>query len=77
MGVMDVRDAVRAAREKGLDLVEVAPNADPPVCRIIDFGNVPRHAYHTTQTERVWVIIEMHLPSLKAFALHKLSESEA
>jgi len=38
MGVMDVRDAVRAAREKGLDLVEVAPNADPPVCRIIDFG---------------------------------------
>jgi len=38
LGVMDVRDAVRAAREKGLDLVEVAPNADPPVCRIIDFG---------------------------------------
>ncbi len=37
LGVMDVRDAVRAAREKGLDLVEVAPNADPPVCRIIDF----------------------------------------
>ena len=30
--------AVRAAREKGLDLVEVAPGADPPVCRIIDFG---------------------------------------
>src|SRR6185503_2559995 len=38
LGVMDVRDAVRAARDKGLDLVEVAPNADPPVCRIIDFG---------------------------------------
>jgi translation initiation factor IF-3 len=38
LGVMDVRDAVRAAREKGLDLVEVAQNADPPVCRIIDFG---------------------------------------
>src|SRR5688572_33135874 len=38
LGVMDVRDAIRAAREKGLDLVEVAPNADPPVCRIIDFG---------------------------------------
>jgi len=37
-GVMDVRDAIRAAREKGLDLVEVAPNADPPVCKIIDFG---------------------------------------
>ena len=38
LGVMDVRDAIRAAREKGLDLVEVAPNADPPVCKIIDFG---------------------------------------
>jgi len=38
LGVMDVRDAIRSAREKGLDLVEVAPNADPPVCKIIDFG---------------------------------------
>jgi translation initiation factor IF-3 len=38
LGVMDVRDAVRSAREKGLDLVEVAPNADPPVSRIIEFG---------------------------------------
>lgn len=38
LGVMDVRDAIRQAREKGLDLVEVAPTAEPPVCRIIDFG---------------------------------------
>jgi translation initiation factor IF-3 len=38
LGVMDIRDAIRAAREKGLDLVEVAATADPPVCRIIDFG---------------------------------------
>ncbi|HYJ45250.1 MAG TPA: translation initiation factor IF-3, partial [Pyrinomonadaceae bacterium] len=38
LGVMDTRDAVRRAREKGLDLVEVAPTAEPPVCRIIDFG---------------------------------------
>jgi translation initiation factor IF-3 len=36
--VLDIRDAIRAAREKGLDLVEVAATADPPVCRIIDFG---------------------------------------
>jgi len=35
---MDTRDAIRAAREKGMDLVEVAPNADPPVCKIIDYG---------------------------------------
>ena len=38
LGVMDTRDAIRTAREKGLDLVEVAATADPPVCRIIDFG---------------------------------------
>lgn len=36
--MLDIRDAIRTAREKGLDLVEVAATADPPVCRIIDFG---------------------------------------
>jgi len=38
LGIMVTRDAVRLAREQGLDLVEVAPTAAPPVCRIIDFG---------------------------------------
>jgi translation initiation factor IF-3 len=38
LGVMETREAVRKAREQGLDLVEVAANAEPPVCRIIDFG---------------------------------------
>ncbi len=38
LGVMDTRDAVQKAREIGLDLVEIAPNAQPPVCRIIDYG---------------------------------------
>jgi translation initiation factor IF-3 len=37
-GVMDTRDAIRTARERSMDLVEVAPNADPPVCKIIDYG---------------------------------------
>ena len=35
---MDPRDALSAAVKSGLDLVEVAPNAKPPVCRIMDFG---------------------------------------
>lgn len=35
---MDTRDAIQKAREAGLDLVEIAPNAQPPVCRIIDYG---------------------------------------
>ena len=38
LGVMDVRDAVQRARDEGKDLVEIAPNAKPPVCRIIDYG---------------------------------------
>ena len=35
---MDTRDAIRLARSKGLDLIEVAPHARPPVCRIMDYG---------------------------------------
>ncbi len=38
IGVMDTRDAVQQARQLGLDLVEIAANAQPPVCRIIDYG---------------------------------------
>lgn len=38
LGIMSARDALAAAREEGLDLVEVAPNSDPPVCRIMDYG---------------------------------------
>ena len=35
---MDLRDAVKAAKERGLTLVEVAGKVDPPVCRIVDYG---------------------------------------
>src|SRR5690349_21607865 len=38
MGVMTTSDALRRAQEKGLDLVEVNPKAEPPVCKILDFG---------------------------------------
>jgi translation initiation factor IF-3 len=38
MGILPVATALGAARESGLDLVEVAAEADPPVCRIMDFG---------------------------------------
>ncbi len=37
-GVMLVREAIRLAEEQGLDLVEVAPGASPPVCRIMNYG---------------------------------------
>ena len=38
LGIMTPMDAVKLARERGLDLVEVAPQNDPPVCRIMDFN---------------------------------------
>lgn len=38
LGVMDTRDAIQEARNRGIDLVEIAPNAKPPVCKIIDYG---------------------------------------
>jgi translation initiation factor IF-3 len=38
LGVMDTRDAVAEARKRGIDLVEIAPNAKPPVCKLIDYG---------------------------------------
>lgn len=38
LGVMKLHDALRKAQSLGMDLVEVAPNANPPVCRIVDFG---------------------------------------
>lgn len=38
VGVVSIEEAQRVAREAELDLVEVAPTADPPVCRVMDFG---------------------------------------
>jgi translation initiation factor IF-3 len=38
LGIMTIQDALRQASEAGLDLVEVAPNSSPPVCRVMDYG---------------------------------------
>lgn len=38
VGVLSLRDALIAADEAGLDLVEVSPNATPPVCKLLDYG---------------------------------------
>ena len=49
LGVMQTRDAQQVAQEQGLDLVEVAPNAVPPVCKIIDYG---KFRYEQTKREK-------------------------
>ncbi len=46
---MPLPDALKQARLSGLDLVEVAPNADPPVCRIVDFG---KYRYEQAKLEK-------------------------
>ena len=38
VGVYPIQDALRIAQEQGLDLVEISPQADPPVCKIIDYN---------------------------------------
>ena len=38
LGILDIDQAVEMAADVGLDLVEVSPNAEPPVCRVMDFG---------------------------------------
>lgn len=38
LGVWKTNDAVKYARDKGLDLVEVSPNANPPVCKVVEYG---------------------------------------
>ena len=48
-GTMSVPEACRLAEESGLDLVEVSPNANPPVCKILDFG---RYRYEMEKKSR-------------------------
>ena len=38
LGVLSIKDALYRAEEEGLDLIEISPNAKPPVCKIIDMG---------------------------------------
>jgi translation initiation factor IF-3 len=49
LGVLSLREALAIAGEKDLDLVEVAPNANPPVCRLMDYG---KYLYEKQKRER-------------------------
>jgi translation initiation factor IF-3 len=49
LGVMSTADALAAARQRDLDLVEVAPEAQPPVCRLLDYG---KYKYDLAKRER-------------------------
>ncbi|MGC2323330.1 MAG: translation initiation factor IF-3, partial [Terriglobales bacterium] len=49
IGILQPFEALKMAREKNLDLVEVSPTAQPPVCRIMDFG---KYLYEQDKKER-------------------------
>lgn len=49
IGIMSPREALKHAKEHNLDLVEVAPNAEPPVCRIMDYG---KYKYEQSKKEQ-------------------------
>jgi translation initiation factor IF-3 len=50
LGIFTVRDAIRLSEERGFDLVEIAPQAVPPVCKIIDFG---KFKYEQQKREKI------------------------
>ena len=49
LGIMSARDAMKLAREADLDLVKIAPNAKPPVCKIVDYG---KYRYELARKEK-------------------------
>jgi translation initiation factor IF-3 len=63
IGIMATRDALRLAQEKGYDLVEVSPQAKPPVCKIMDYGKykyeLSKKAKDAKKKQRFWHLKEM------------------
>jgi translation initiation factor IF-3 len=49
IGIIETQEAIRLAQEKGLDLVEISPDARPPVCKIMDYG---KYKYEKSQKDR-------------------------
>ena len=49
LGIVSLQDALAKAELSGLDLVEIAPNAEPPVCKVIDYG---KYRYQVTKKEK-------------------------
>lgn len=49
VGLLPIREALALAEQEGLDLVEIAPNAEPPVCKVINYG---KYRYDQTKREK-------------------------
>ena len=85
-GVVSSREAIRLAEQAGLDLVEISPNAEPPVCKIMDYGKykyeIQKKAAEQRKKQKVIVIkeiklrptIDKHDLDVKIRAVHKFIE---
>jgi translation initiation factor IF-3 len=85
-GIMPITAALEAAEEVGLDLVEISPNSDPPVCKILDYGkfkfqeqkkkNEARKRQKTVEIKEIKLRpnIDTHDYEVKAKAMHRFFE---
>lgn len=71
IGIMSAAEALKIAEEKNLDLVKIAPQAKPPVCKIMDYG---KYRFEQTKRERKQGRISV-LSKLKKFAFLLISTS--
>lgn len=87
LGVLPIEEALKLAEEKELDLVNVSPNAEPPVCKILDYGKYRyeiqkrekenKKKQHTTEVKevRLSTFIEEHDIQVKAKTASKFLEN--
>ena len=66
LGVMSPREAMELARQRGRDLIEIVPNASPPVCKIMDYG---KYKYEMTKKEKLQRK-HQHVVQLKEIRFH-------
>ena len=65
LGILPIHEAIRAAEERSLDLVEVAPQAEPPVCKIMDYGKYKyeqaKKAHESKKHQKVILLKEVKM----------------
>tara|TARA_B100002051_G_scaffold182185_1_gene172514 strand:- start:256 stop:801 length:546 start_codon:yes stop_codon:yes gene_type:complete len=65
LGVLPIKKAIEAAKHEGLDLIEISPNANPPVCKIMDIGkykyDMQKKASKAKKNQRISVLKELKL----------------
>ena len=71
LGVMTVQQAFRIAQDQQLDLIEIVPNADPPVCKVMDFG---KYKYELAKKEKLQKK-HQHVTQLKEIRFHPTTDT--